>query len=210
MNISPTGCLLALYRFNSPLSYRPWEITVLLFRWEAIFYIPTCINYRTFESITFHFWRWNQSMDEAKVGSTGGAAKQWTYLDKPSVHVYCIRTLDARLRITCTSFSIVKLDLGKIHLSFSECDARVPKIGSIPTIRTAPLSPFAAVSCFERLLQLHCAGLRISFVEAAALGIVRSTDTGKVSFLSFPFWRWYNEYIMTLFKLVWNIFKDFN
>ena len=65
--------------------------------------------------------------------------------------------------------SVVKLDLGKIHLSFSERDARVPKIGSIPAIRTAPLSPFAAVSCFEHLLQLHCAGLRICFVEAAAL-----------------------------------------
>lgn len=67
------------------------------------------------------------------------------------------------------AFSIMKLDLGKIHLPFSERNARVPETGSIPTIRTASLSAFAAVSCFEHLLQLHCAGLCISFVEAAAL-----------------------------------------
>ena len=66
-------------------------------------------------------------------------------------------------------FSLIKLDLGKIHLSFSERNTCVPEIGSIQTIRTASLPSFAAVSSFEHLLQLHCAGLCISFVETAAL-----------------------------------------
>lgn len=153
----------------SSFTYHSWSVWL----WGKIFASCNIINVLITGLLTiiFHFWRWNESMEEVKAGSIGCAARQCAYLDVNSWFMLLSLKPNARLKIKCSSvFHSQQWNCnGKNALSFSEFNSCLPKPGSIPTSRTSPVSSSAALSLFECLFHLHCADLCISLCEAAAL-----------------------------------------
>lgn len=90
------GHLLCLHIILGQSGYRKKNIYILQY--------GKCINYRTFESITFCFWRWKQSMKETKPDIIKYATRKCAYLDVNSQFM-CVMNLDpnARLKIICFS-----------------------------------------------------------------------------------------------------------
>lgn len=169
----------------SSFTYHSWSVRL----WGKIFASCNIMNVSITGLLTiiFHFWRWNESMEEVKSGSIGYAARQCAYLDVNSRFMLLSLKPNARLKIKCSSI---------FYSQQWNCNGKNAFIFQwvqlMPT-QTWPHTDQQDISClllccsqsfWMSVSPALCRSVHFSMWSSSP-GIVKSTDTGKVHFLVF-------------------------